>query len=131
MFSNSRPSGLEADAMTTVPRHTGGLFPGLPDGFFSNQISRFRYILEDSGMEKVVTYSGHLEYFTTIGYILLAFVNFVVIRYSFSPLWYIEPRKIWQPWDRCYNHNFLRFSTIFGEKIGVFLKSQCYDQNFA
>jgi hypothetical protein len=23
--------------------------------------------------------------------------------------------------DRCYDHNFLRFSTIFGEKIGVFL----------
>jgi hypothetical protein len=34
-------------------------------------------------------------------------------------------------WERCYDHNFLRFSTIFGEKIGVFLKNQCYDQNFA
>jgi hypothetical protein len=32
---------------------------------------------------------------------------------------------------RCYDHSFLRFSTIFGEKIGVFLKNQCYDQNFA
>jgi hypothetical protein len=32
---------------------------------------------------------------------------------------------------RCYDHNFLRFSTIFGKKIGVFLKNQCYDQNFA
>jgi hypothetical protein len=32
-------------------------------------------------------YSGHLEYFTTIGYILLVFVNFVVIWYLyFSPL---------------------------------------------
>jgi hypothetical protein len=29
---------------------------------------------------------------------------------------------------RCYDHNFLRFSTIFGEKIAVFLKNQCYDQ---
>jgi hypothetical protein len=34
-------------------------------------------------------------------------------------------------WGRCYDHNFLRFLTIFGEKIGVFLKNQCYDQNFA
>jgi hypothetical protein len=34
-------------------------------------------------------------------------------------------------WGRCYDHNFLRFSTIFGKKIGVFLKKQCYDQNFA
>jgi hypothetical protein len=24
-----------------------------------------------------------------------------------------------------------QFSAIFGEKIGVFLKNQCYDQNFA
>jgi hypothetical protein len=31
---------------------------------------------------------------------------------------------------RCYDYNFLRFSTIFGEKIGVFLKNQCYDQHF-
>jgi hypothetical protein len=34
-------------------------------------------------------------------------------------------------WGRCYDHNFRRFLTIFGEKIGVFLKNQCYDQNFA
>jgi hypothetical protein len=32
---------------------------------------------------------------------------------------------------RCYDHNFLRFLTIFGEKIGVFLKNQCYDQLFS
>jgi hypothetical protein len=30
-------------------------------------------------------------------------------------------------WGRCYDHNFLRFLPIFGEKIGVFLKNQCYD----
>jgi hypothetical protein len=41
-------------------------------------------------------------------------------------IWMIRPI-----WDRCYDHNFLRFSTIFGEKIGVFRKNQCYDQNFA
>jgi hypothetical protein len=35
-----------------------------------------------------------------------------------------------QNWGRCYDHNFLRFSTILGEKIGVFLKNQCYDQFF-
>jgi hypothetical protein len=37
----------------------------------------------------------------------------------------------WTGGGRCYDHNFLRFLTIFGEKIGVFLKNQCYDQNFA
>jgi hypothetical protein len=26
---------------------------------------------------------------------------------------------------RCYDHNFLRCLTIFGEKIDVFLKNQC------
>jgi hypothetical protein len=45
--------------------------------------------------------------------------------------WYVVPRKIWQLWGRCYDHNFLRLMTIFGENIGVFLKNQCYDQNFA
>jgi hypothetical protein len=31
-------------------------------------------------------------------------------------------------WGRCYDHNFLRFLPFFGEKIGVFLKNQCYAQ---
>jgi hypothetical protein len=31
---------------------------------------------------------------------------------------------------RCYDHNFLRFLTIFCEKNGFFLKNQCYDQFF-
>jgi hypothetical protein len=48
-------------------------------------------------MENVVIYSGHLEYFTTIEYILWAFDNFVVVLVYLSPLWYIVPRKIWQP----------------------------------
>jgi hypothetical protein len=34
-------------------------------------------------------------------------------------------------WGRCYDHNFLRFLPIFGEKNGVFLKNQCYDNIFA
>jgi hypothetical protein len=32
------------------------------------------------------------------------------------------------PWGQCYDYSFLRFLAIFGEKIGVFLKKQCYDQ---
>jgi hypothetical protein len=31
---------------------------------------------------------------------------------------------------QCYDHDFRRFSTIFGEKIGVFIENQCYDQDF-
>jgi hypothetical protein len=46
--------------------------------------------------------------------------------------WFFN-KLIWSPWSwgRCYDHNFLQLLTIFGEKIGVFLKNQCYDQNFA
>jgi hypothetical protein len=50
---------------------------------FRTQNPNFGYILEDLGMKYVVIpmylYSGHLEYFTTIGYILCEFGNFVVI----------------------------------------------------
>jgi hypothetical protein len=36
-----------------------------------------------------------------------------------------------QVFDRCYDHNFLRFLKILGVKNGVFLENQCYDQIFA
>jgi hypothetical protein len=42
----------------------------------------------------------------------------------------LKSRKIGSR-GRCYDHNFLRFFPIFGEKIGVFLKYQCYDQLFS
>jgi hypothetical protein len=47
-------------------------------------------------MYSVVIYFGHIEYFTTIGYILWALGNLVVILYIF-PLWNTVARKIWQP----------------------------------
>jgi hypothetical protein len=65
---------------------------GLPDGFFSDQKSQFVYymgILEDLGMEHFATYSGHLEYFTKIGYILWA-----LVWYIFPSLWYIVPKNL-------------------------------------
>jgi hypothetical protein len=46
----------------------------------------------------------------------------------------LPPRQLGPPsssppsWGRCYDHNFLRFFPIFDEKIGVFLRYQCYDQ---
>jgi hypothetical protein len=43
----------------------------------------------------------------------------------------IFSEKLGKKQGRCYDHNFLRFLTIFGKTIGVFLKNQCYDQNFA
>jgi hypothetical protein len=61
----------------------------LPDGFFSDQKSQLRYILVNFVTENVVIYSGHLEYFTTIGEIFGAFYNFEEIWCIFSLLWYI------------------------------------------
>jgi hypothetical protein len=70
---------------------------GLPDGFFSDQKSQFGHILEDLGMENVVIYSGHLEYFTTIGYILRAFGKFLVIRYIFPRFGILYQEKSGNP----------------------------------
>jgi hypothetical protein len=41
---------------------------GLPDGLFLNQKSQFGYILEGLGMENVVLFYDHLEYFMAIWY---------------------------------------------------------------
>jgi hypothetical protein len=40
--------------------------PGLPDGVFSHQKSRFGYISESLGMKKVGILYGHLEYIVAI-----------------------------------------------------------------
>jgi hypothetical protein len=74
-----RGFGRNFDGQKSKPR----LRTGLPDGFFSDQKYQLGYILEDLGIENIVVYSGPLEYFTTIGYILWAFDNFVFIWHSF------------------------------------------------
>jgi hypothetical protein len=48
--------------------------PGLPDGLFSNQKSQFGKNFEGNGIENVVTFYDHLEYFTVIWYNLQPFV---------------------------------------------------------
>jgi hypothetical protein len=45
----------------------------LPDGIFSNQKSKFEYILEGLAIEKVAIFYGHLVSFTAIWYILCCF----------------------------------------------------------
>jgi hypothetical protein len=69
--------------------------PGLPDGFFSDQ--KFGHILEDLGIENVAKYSCRLEYFTTLGYILWAFGNFVVISIFFPALVNCTKKKSGNP----------------------------------
>jgi hypothetical protein len=67
--------------------------PGLPDSFFSDQKSQFGYILEDLRIDNVDIYSGQMEYFTTLGYILWAFWYYCSHLVYFHPLWYIVPRE--------------------------------------
>jgi hypothetical protein len=52
---------------------------------FRPQKYQLVYILVNLGIENV-KYYGHLEYFTTIGYISWAFTYFVVIWYIFPSL---------------------------------------------
>jgi hypothetical protein len=58
--------------------------PGLPDGLFSNKKSQFGYVLEGLAVENVVIFCGHLVNFSAIWHFLMA-------------IWYVLPRKIWQP----------------------------------
>jgi hypothetical protein len=70
---------------------------GLPDGFFSDLKSLFGYILEDLGKENVVIRRYILVIWNILRplgiFYMRAVGNFVVI----CSLWYIAPRKIWQP----------------------------------
>jgi hypothetical protein len=47
--------------------------PGLPDGLFSNQKSKFGEIFGDLAMEDVGIFYGHLVRFTAFCYILWSF----------------------------------------------------------
>jgi hypothetical protein len=48
------------------------------------------------------------------------YFSIVCLQKSFE---YVGISRFSEIRDRCYDHNFLRFLTIFGEKIGVFLKT--------
>jgi hypothetical protein len=54
----------------------------------------------------------------------------VGVRWSGDYFFQKKQYKCLSTRGRCYP-NFLRFLPIFGEKNGVFLKNQCYDQIFA
>jgi hypothetical protein len=53
--------------------HTATYKPGLPDGLFSNQKSKFGEISEGLAMKDVVVFYGHLVHFTVFCYILWTF----------------------------------------------------------
>jgi hypothetical protein len=74
-------------------------------------------------MENVVIFYDHLEYILVIWYKLWPFGIVCGHLVYFLRLGMFWPRKMWQPWGRCYDYNFLRFSTIFGKKMAFFSKT--------
>jgi hypothetical protein len=76
-------------------RETGSrvlYFPaGLPDGLFSDQKSG--YILEGLGMVNVGIFYDHLEYFTSIWYIIYGRLVWLVVIWYFFPIWYVWNKK--------------------------------------
>jgi hypothetical protein len=48
-------------------------------------------------MENAVIFYGHLNILRSLGIFLWPFGNVVSILVYFPSLWYIVPRKIWQP----------------------------------
>jgi hypothetical protein len=69
---------------------------GLPDGIFSNQnhnLGNFWRVLQ----WKTCAYFWDIwSILQPFGLLYGHWVNFVIIWY-FSPVWYVVPRKIWQP----------------------------------
>jgi hypothetical protein len=65
--------------------------PGSPDGVFSKQKSQFGNILEVLAMLVYLMATGSITY-TAIWYALWSFCIFI---------WYVVPRKIWEPCIKC------------------------------
>jgi hypothetical protein len=73
------------------------LYAGLPDDLFSNQKTvwvNFERVLQRKKIWSILMpfgiFYGHLVYFMAIWYILWPFG-------ILFPVWYVVPRKIWQP----------------------------------
>jgi hypothetical protein len=90
LFASSCRDGLAATLQDV-------LFPGLPDGLFSNQKFRFWSNLESLGIENVVIFCDHMEYFTAIWYTLQPFDIGCGHLVHFFRYGMFGPRKIWQP----------------------------------
>jgi hypothetical protein len=74
-----------------------GYYPGLSDGVFSNQKSKFGYILWGLGLKKVGMFYGHLSCSLAIWYILRLFGNSVAIWYIFPCFGIINNEKSGNP----------------------------------
>jgi hypothetical protein len=74
----------------------------LPDGVFSNQKSQFWENLDGLGMENVVIFNGHLEYFTAFWFNLWPFGIVCGHFVYYSPFWYVWTKKSGNPGMQIY-----------------------------
>jgi hypothetical protein len=72
-------------------------YPGLPDGLFSNEKSKFGSILEVLRMENDGIFYVPWEYITAIWHTLSSFGNFVVICYIFPRFGILSQEKSGKP----------------------------------
>jgi hypothetical protein len=106
-FLNARKVHFAKGQIKSVDAfHISGYQAGLPDGLFSNQKSQFGYILEGLGIENVIIFCDHLDYFMAIRYNLWQFGTACGHLVYFSHFGMFGPRKIWQPLGRRPKWNF-------------------------
>jgi hypothetical protein len=70
----------------------------LPDGIFSYQKCQLWHILEGLGVKHFGAFNGRLIFLVPFWYLFWPFGIFVAILVIFTPLWFVAPIKIWQPW---------------------------------
>jgi hypothetical protein len=98
LWPRKRVSAKRCTAFFQACRVQDSGLAGLPDGLFSNQKSQFGQILEGLGMENVVIFYDHLEYFMAIWHnICWQFgIGNAHLVYFFH-FGMFGQRKIWQP----------------------------------
>jgi hypothetical protein len=104
---------------------------GLPDGIFFKPRIPIWQILEGLSKEGVGLFYSHLVYFMAIGVFCGHLVYLMVIWYTFSTLWYVVPRKIWQPWEQSVPASSITASRLMlhHSKFPQKTRAQCYDHN--
>jgi hypothetical protein len=101
--------------------------PGLPDGLFTSQKSRFGQILEGLRMKNAGIFYGHLEYFTVVWCILCSFDNVVVVWYIYPSFGKLCEEKSGNP-DRYQREtgSRIRSRSLFAQDQGPILPNMIY-----
>jgi hypothetical protein len=95
MFSPTNPVTLAA--MNGIK----GTRPGLPDGIFSNQNTRFGQVLVGLAKQNFGIFMNIWVYFTALWYTYIVVIWYILWLFGiFFAFWYVVARKIWQQLDQ-------------------------------